>query len=351
MTAEATISTAVLDGFDRRLATLGVDPWELAQCCAIPEDVWPQEPERAGEARDIPLTDFVGFLELASSRGREPGFGWNAGQAFDLRALGELGNAVLRAPTLGAALGTFASFLRLVQSTTDLRLEVEQDSAVLSYRILDPDIWPRQQDAEFSLSIFTVLIRSCLGADWRPSSLSFEHGPSRSIQGWNERLDTPCSFEAGINALAFPAACLARPMPAPDPAAWCRQTGSLGRALADRNGSRRTTERVASAVFSALGRKAVDLGDIARELGLSRRTLHRRLEAEGTRYSDILNDCRLRLAQQRLSRSEAPLGQIAMDLGYSDQTAFTRAFRQHCGVTPGAYRRRHGEPGAAGPQA
>lgn len=340
MTAGATIATSVLDGFDRRLAARGVDPAELARRCGIPKGVWADC--RCRIDQEIPLSDFVRFLEAAASDGGEPAFGWSAGQVFDLRALGELGDAILQAPTLGAAFTTFSSFLRLIQSTTDLSLDVQGETATLSYRILDPDIWPRQQDAEFSLSIFHALARSCLGEDWKPITVSFEHRPSRAIQSWNESLGTDCAFEAGANAILFSAALLDRPMPSPDQVAWSRHADSLGRALVDRNGTRRTADRVASAVFSALGRRTVDQGDIARELGLSRRTLHRRLEAEGTRFSEILNDCRVRLARQRLACCEIPLGEIAADLGYSDQTAFTRAFRQHCGMTPGSYRRQRG---------
>jgi len=333
VSAEATISSAVLFGFDQCLVTKGIDPFRLGQRCGISESVWSD-----GQV-DIALSDFVRFLERGATASEEPTFGWDAGRSFDLRLLGELGEAILGAPNLGAALTTFSNYFRLVQSSSELRLDVEGGTAVLSYRILDPDIWPRQQDAEFSLSIFLGVIQRCLGMDWEPSAMTFEHRPSRAVQCWNETVRTDCVFEAASNAIVFPAAILDRPMPAFDREAWHRHSDTLGRALAQRNRARPTAARVTSAVFAALGRDRIDQGQIARALGLSRRTLHRRLEAEGTGFSEIVNSCRLRLAQRQLAERETPLSQLAVELGYSDQSAFTRAFRQHSGLTPGAYRK------------
>ena len=333
MSAEATISSAVLCGFDQCLVSKGIDPFSLGRCCGISEHVW-----RDGE-EDVALSDFVRFLERGATASVEPAFGWSAGRDFDLRVLGALGEAILGAPTLGAALTTFSNYFRLVQNSSELRLDEESDKAVLSYRFLDPDIWPRQQDAEFSLSIFLGVIQHCLGKDWEPSALTFEHRPSRAVQSWNETVGTECFFESTANAIVFPAAALDRPMPTFDRETWHRHADALGRALAQRNRARPTAARVATAIFAALGRDRIDQGQIARALGLSRRTLHRRLDAEGTGFSEIVNSCRLRLAQRQLAERETPLSQLAVELGYSDQTAFTRAFRQHSGVTPGAYRK------------
>lgn len=333
MAGQATISSVVLSGFDACLAARGVDPYRLGQTCGISERAW------SDNHIEIGLSDFVDFLETGAAASAEPAFGWNAGRRFDLRVLGPLGEAILGAPNLGAALTTFANYLRLVQSSSELRLDVEADRAVLSYRILDPDIWPRQQDAEFSLSVFLAVVQRALGEDWEPCALTFEHGPSRTAQSWKETVGTECFFESVANTIVFPAAVLDRPMPAYDRDAWQRHSSALERALAQRNRARPTAARVTSAVFARLGRARLDQGEIASSLGLSRRTLHRRLEAEGTSFSEILNGCRLRLAQRQLAQGETPLSQLAIELGYSDQSAFTRAFRECSGLTPGAYRK------------
>ncbi|MBZ0218585.1 MAG: AraC family transcriptional regulator, partial [Fimbriimonadaceae bacterium] len=253
--------------------------------------------------------------------------------------LGDLGEAILHAPTLGAALSNFSRFMRLVQSSTEMRLEIDKDCARLVYRILDPDIWPRQQDAEFSLSVFLGIFKHFLGQDWRPSSITFEHNPNQLIQGWNEMLGAECHFGSSANIITFPLDILSRQAPRCDKNVWLELTEALDRMLVQRNRRRAVSSRVKSAVFANLGRGPVDQNAIAKELGLSRRSLHRRLEGEGTRFSDILANCRMRLARQRLAHGDQSLSRLAIDLNYSDQSAFTRAFKQNCGVAPHRYRR------------
>ena len=78
---------------------------------------------------------------------------------------------------------------------------------------------------------------------------------------------------------------------------------------------------------------------IARGLGLSERTLHRRLRAESTSFADILDATRGELAKSLLPEPEIGIGEIAFLLGYSEPSAFHRFFRRWTGSTPLAYRR------------
>ena len=312
-----------------------MDPYDLGLRCGIPACAW-------NEADlNVPLTGFVRLLENGSSAGQDPSFGWEMGRRFDLMALGELGEAILKAPTLGNALLTFSRFLRLIQDTSELKLAVEDDLAILSYRILDPDIWPRQQDAEFTLSIIHTLIEACAGAGWHPAALTFEHGPGRAEQFWNERAGVNCTFGHETNSIVIPVAMLNAPMPAPDRTTWCRHADLLSHALIERNRARPMAARVASALLACFGRTTADQRTIARTLGMSCRTMHRRLEREGTRYSEVLADCRIRVARSSISQGRKTLSQIAFDLGYSDQSAFCRAFKQSCGMTPSSFQASH----------
>ncbi|MDJ0895938.1 MAG: AraC family transcriptional regulator ligand-binding domain-containing protein [Alphaproteobacteria bacterium] len=336
MTSGSTISSTVLTGFDDELAARGLDAFALGRDCDIPEHVW-----LCGDD-EVPLASFVKLLQHGASVSGDQAFGWDAGPGFDLLSLGALGEAVLAAPNLGSALLTFSTYLRLVQSTSELRFDVEDDEAVVTYRILDPDIWPRQQDAEFSLSIFVSLIQSCLGADWRPTVIDFEHEPTRREQSWHHAVGPCCRFGQASNAVVLPAGALDQKMPARDNRIWQQRSAALRRAMRDRNDHRAIAHRVASAVLAALGRGPVDQGHIAASLGLSCRSLHRKLEAEGTGFADILQDCRARLARHRLAHGDQALSHVALELGYSDQTAFARAFKRRSGMTPGEYRQRHG---------
>lgn len=333
MPTGATIVSGALTGLQNLLADGGVSPAELGRQSGIPAGAW------RNPLIEVPLTAFVQMYEQGSSVLKLPGIGWQSGPLLDLADLGDLGRAILGAPTVGAALRTFVRFLQFVQSETDMRLEIEDGVATLSYRILNPDIWPRRQDAEFTLSVLRELIARGAGADFKPDLICFEHTAARPVGQWCETIGVDCLFECETNSLSFPERILDCPLPPDGAHGPAPVLEDLARRLAARNRARSLTGRARTAIYSGLGGREVDQETIARQLGLSRRSLHRHLGEEGTRFSKLLDDCRFRVARHALVDTSHPLAQIAFELNYSDQTAFERAFKRRTGMTPRQYRR------------
>lgn len=90
---------------------------------------------------------------------------------------------------------------------------------------------------------------------------------------------------------------------------------------------------------AALPAGQYSLARVAGLMSMHRRTLNRRLSACGTSFQSLLEEVRFGIARQLLRDTDLPLSQVAATLGYSDVTAFTRAFRRWAGTTPGAWRR------------
>lgn len=293
----------------------------------------------------IALQKYVQFFEVSARTLRRPDFGWTVGAEFDLRNLGDFGPFILEAPTLGAALSLFRKSFAMIQSDSEMDLTIDGDAAVLSYRILDLDIWPRQQDAELTLSVFHQLIKSIAGPGWRPSALTFEHGTSAVWR--NARTGPHCTIlcDAPTNSLRFPARLLDLPMgDAPS-----QPVGALSQAITREAWARERDApvaiRVRREVVRRLGRDSLDQTQIANAIGYSRRTLRRRLEAENASFSAILSDCRTRYAEIALHLSNRPLSEISEHLGYSSVSAFERAFKLCTGMTPARYRKQSRAPG------
>ncbi|MCY1179300.1 HTH-type transcriptional regulator VirS [compost metagenome] len=99
--------------------------------------------------------------------------------------------------------------------------------------------------------------------------------------------------------------------------------------------------RVVALLGAQLARGEPDRGALAAALGLSERTLQRRLADEGSSYQQLLNDTRRHLAERHLEEGRLPIAEIAVLLGYSEPSVFFRAFRQWTGLTPGEYRQKH----------
>lgn len=332
MPTNATIISGALRGLQSVLAEKGLEPSALGPQSGVPRDAWQDK------QCDIPLLSFVGLYEQGAEALQRPDIGWRSGPLFDLADLGELGEALLSAPTVGAALRTFERFIKYIQSQTDMQLTVEDGVATLTYRILNPDIWPRRQDAEFTVSTLVHLIRRGAGEGWSPDLICFEHTAVRSMTSWGETTGSFCLFDCETNAISFPEAVMNVRMPSHNVVQHRRALQILSRKLVEAMRARSLVERTRTAIFAGLGNGDVNQEQIARDLGLSRRSLHRHLGEEGVRFSALLEDCRFRVARHALSDTAHSLAQIACELSYSDQTAFERAFKRRTGMTPRQFR-------------
>ena len=97
--------------------------------------------------------------------------------------------------------------------------------------------------------------------------------------------------------------------------------------------------RILDQIREALSEAVPTLGGVARRIGMSSRTLQRRLSAEGLAYQDLVTEARKSLSAQLLRRTDYALAEIAFLTGFSDQSTFTRAFKRWHGQTPASYRR------------
>ena len=97
--------------------------------------------------------------------------------------------------------------------------------------------------------------------------------------------------------------------------------------------------RIVDQIGEALSEGVPTLAEVAGRLGMSARTLQRRLSADGLAYQDLVLDARKALSEQLLRRTDYALAEIAFLTGFSDQSTFTRAFKRWHGETPANYRR------------
>lgn len=326
------VSSALTDPF-RVYRELGGDTAGIADLAGM---------NAAQSGETVSLRSYVAFFELAAAQLKRPVFGWEVGTHFDLRNIGPFGQFIFEAPTLGAALSLLRNAFALVQSDSELTLRIEGDEAVLSYRILDLDIWPRAQDAEMTLSVFHQMIRSNAGADWRPSQVTMEHDTSAIWK--NAAIGPKCSvqYNAPVNSLRFPARLLDLPMKSAASENYGDVSRAILRAAWQVEREAPISARVRREIVRRLGEDGFDQTCIANSIGLSRRTLRRRLEDEAQSFAVILSDCRMRFAEISLRDSDRSLSEISDHLGYSSVSAFERAFKSRKGLTPKQFRTQAG---------
>ncbi|MDQ0315095.1 AraC-like transcriptional regulator QhpR [Amorphus orientalis] len=281
----------------------------------------------------IPLSRFAGLLQTAASAADPSPRIWLTGRAIAAPSLGSLFADHRSEPRLGGLLSGIIAELNAIQTGSDFSLGVDADVCTVSYRIVDPSIWPRSRDAEFTLGFFEGVIEAACGLrSGFLDAIAFEHG--RDSRGEIARhAGLPPIFEEPTNYLAFPVGLLDAPIviePDPKPTAAWAASPPISRAPVG--------DEVALAIYRRVGQGAVSQERIAEDCGMSERSLRRLLREDGVSFRDLLDRARIAYAQWALAATDLPVSEIANRAGYADQSAFSRAFRRRTGRTPSTFR-------------
>jgi AraC-like DNA-binding protein len=292
----------------------------------------------------IPLARFVGFLEDAAQALGDPLLGAKLGARSRPEEFGPIGLVFLASANLRIALSQVSTFFSVWQGATRVELDARCDMPEYLYQILEPTIWPRRQDAELTLAATCSAIRALLGPRWRPVEVHFEHDraphDTRETEAALCRIfHAPVVFGQTVNRLILDPEDLARPVAARGAA----MVPYLERHLKDLMRTEEATfdscaSLVSHIISKRLGRADLDLQSIAAELGLSPRTLQRRLTQEGTSLRDLVRRHRSQVVGRLLKDRKTKMTVIAHDVGYSDATTFSRAFKSWSGETPRDHR-------------
>ena len=185
------------------------------------------------------------------------------------------------------------------------------------------------------------LLRRLTGSDWRPRRVLFGHRRPRDTVLHEKVFRVAPTFGAAVTtAFLFDAKTLDQAVPGADRRLLPIVEKHLDELLASMDGADRWLGELRTVVARTVCDGHPALRAIARRVGLSERTLQRRLGERGLVWKDVVLDVRRELAQGYLGRGEMPLTEIAFLLGYSELSAFDRAFRKWTGVTPMEWRRR-----------
>ncbi len=247
--------------------------------------------------------------------------------------LGALGYALVSSRTLRQALATFT---RYQQFLTDAMSWRWRDAQTLTVEVCD-ELVPIGHPVEVGIGMLVVIGRTLAGVRWVPRGLSFRHAPRGDPREHEALFGIQPRFEADSNTLEIDASTLQLPITG----APFELRAPLLSFLEDQLPGHSEPELV-SQLRAALRRElahGTSKTAIARSLGMSARTLARRLEAIGTTYGSVLDDTRRALALALLGDRQLAIYEIAFLLGYGEPSTFHRAFRRWTGETPDAWRR------------
>jgi AraC-like DNA-binding protein len=240
---------------------------------------------------------------------------------------------------LGAGLKRFERYFATISTGVAHVLRDDGDLVYLE-RHYAPDAVTRvPHPAEFAFACVVLRVRPLTELDWQAHSVCFAHRAPPSPAEHRRIFRCPVSFEAAVSAIAFDRQCLEIPMKSPRPE-LCRLLEAHGQELLRRLPAQGSLLDLARrALLEELRGGDPELGHVARKLGMSNRTLQRRLRELGTSHQDLLDEVRRDLALRYLKDASLAVGEVGFLLGFSEVSNFYRAFRRWTGSTPLEYRR------------
>jgi AraC-like DNA-binding protein len=287
----------------------------------------------------IPLARYVALFEAAAMALSDPLIGLKLGLAVRPADLGPLGLLFTAAPTPRLAVTRLCDLLSALQGGTQAALQRKEAVTVWTYRIDDDAIWPRRLKTRHPAAAICGLLRAIAGASLRPAEVAFEHDGPPGSAAHERLLQAPVIFGQAANRMTFGNAELDRALPSANPGLAL----VLERHVADLMRGPETDadliQSVRRLIGAQLGQERITIERLAAGLGLSPRTLQRRLGESGTSVRALLREHRLAMADLRMGSSGLSQSDIAEALGYADGTAFWRAFKSWTNTTPSAFRR------------
>ena len=344
MTLQATVSMGwvgtVLAAAERQGVARGA---LLAQAGIAPEEL---------TAERWPIDHITRLWRAAVHCTQDAGFGLKAGAGVGPASFNVVSYLLQSAPTLRAALALVQKYQRLISDGGRFQTITGPEACWVVYH-------PRQGALAFSphqiesvLAAVVVFARWVTGSALRPQRVQLSQARIGPLAGYREVFQCPVDFEQAFSGVLLANAQLDAPLPqANAQLAQAHQQQAAARlaALSRQDGLEQTLRMW---IASQLQGQAPARAQAARALGLSERTLARRMRAEGLSYSALLDGVRRDAALQAVAQTTRALSDIALALGYAEPSVFTRAFRRWTGATPGQWRGRgaadmRGQPPAA----
>jgi AraC-like DNA-binding protein len=313
------------------LAARGCDTAAMLQAAGVEPSLVDQP-----EAR-LPHAVMIRVWEAAGRLTGDQDLGLHAAQAIRPGDFGAMEYVVRTSQTLGAGLARLARYYAVLNDGAEIVVEAQRDRAVWSHRLSYPGGLPRQIP-EYVIGCLLVLLRHATGVDWTPLEVRFPHQEPADTSAHRRLFRAPLRFGCERSELVIPRSSYDAPLLGADSALQSLVEAQVAGLLENLPRAEATTDRVRRLLGTELCDGEPTLERLAARLHMSARTLHRHLENEGTTFRRIVTELRRELAERHLRERKLGVGEIAFILGFSEASAFHRAFKRWTGQPPRAYR-------------
>jgi AraC-like DNA-binding protein len=325
---------ASLHGYAELCRCLGVQPDHLLTAVGLDES------DLAEPDRWVPAAAVAELLERSAAETRRDDFGIQLAQRRRWSTVGPLSVVLRDEPDLRSALELLVRYEYTVnEALRGARDETADGLAHLRLWFEMGEPVHTRQAIELAVAALLGLVRSLRGPAWHPAAVCFAHGPPQDPSGHLRLLGPRVRFDADYCGLLVLRTDLAAPnvLADPDDPLLLTYARAVLRSLPPPR-MPGLLEEVREVVAVLLPLQRCSMPQVARALGTSTRTLHRRLLAEGLSFTDIVDGSRASMAERYLAVGRYSVSDVSTLLGFAAPSAFSRWFHRRFGVSPSAWR-------------
>ncbi|GEO13789.1 AraC family transcriptional regulator [Microvirga aerophila] len=312
------------------LRDFGIDPDPVIQEAGLDPHLFDDG------ANVIPHAALGRLLTLSVARTNCPHFGLLVGRRATILSLGMVGRLMQHSETVGDAMRALVSNLSIQNRGSVPSLTIIGDTAIFTFSVYQPKAESADQILDGSLAVAVNALRALCGSEWAPTEVLLPRAGSVDQTPYRRHFRAPVRFDQESASIVFPAQDLKLRVAGADPMMRAMLEERIGQLMGA--GNSQFSDDIRRLLRTQLTGNHCSADGIAHLLAMHRRTLSRRLKDTGAGYRAIANEIRFEFARQLLADTHVPLAQIAAALGYSEASAFTRAFRRWSGQTPTAWR-------------
>ena len=287
----------------------------------------------------IPYADMMILSELAARMIKDTAFGLHVGERVEQHSYGVVGYSVIMSATLGEALRSLERYLPIWTNVGAFQLDVEDFVAHFQWKFSNGSLPEPRHDVEMTMATVVRFNRFSSGAEWKPREVWFKHPKPKDVSEHARIFRAPVRFRMPTDALLLDSGLLSVPLRRANPIANRVITEAAEKALAEGPGTASFAQSVLSFIRQRLSSGEFGLEDASRHLGLSRRTLQRKLRQESSSHRRLVEQARRDLSRYLLLGTHATATEASYALGFSEPSAFHHAFQKWYGTPPQNYRR------------
>jgi AraC-like DNA-binding protein len=313
----------------------GLDPDDLLARAGIAREALADSRSR------LPKRRFQVLWRAASQALDDPAIALRVATMVRPSALGVIGHLGSASRSVRNAFETVQRLTPLLWEDFECGLETRGDVAFLRCGAVRPDSTPGERfTREYAVALTVTLSRLRSAGRTGPLEARFSYPAPSYAEEYDRILQLPVRFDAGEDGVLLPIAMIDAANPAADAGLIELLERYAAQQLAGIATPMRFGDRVRACIRAAQPTSSLTATQVAERLSVSTRTLRRRLAEEGSSYREIVDEVRADLARHHLGRERRDIDDVALMLGFSDQSAFTKAFRRWTGRTPAEFARR-----------